>query len=102
MQQQLQDLSKKIDSTDYEVHKVKKETLDRDTRIFKQGQELQLVLGSVKNDTHSLKNGQEKNSLILFGVIFIAGLLIGSQYKLWLPYASDIVTAVKNAKDVSR
>ena len=99
---QLQELHAKVKTVENEIHGVRKETLDRDNRIFKQNQEIALVLGSVKNDTHSLKNGQEKNSLILFGVIFITGLLMGSQYKLWLPYASDIVHTIQNAKEITK
>ena len=99
---QLQELALKVKNVEHDVHHTKRETLDRDTRIFKQNQEIALVLGSVKNDTHSLKNGQEKNSLILYALIFIAGLLIGSQYKLWLPYASDIVTTIQNAREVTK
>ena len=99
---QLQELSSKVKIIENDVHSTRKEILERDTRIFKQNQEVALVLGSVKNDTHSLKNGQEKNSLILYALIFIAGLLIGSQYKLWLPYASDIVTTIQNAREVTK
>ena len=99
---QLQELRDKVKTVENEIHGVRKETLDRDNRIFKQNQEIALVLGSVKNDTHSLKNGQEKNSLVLFAVIFVAGLLIGSQYRLWLPYASDIVHTIQNVKEVAK
>ena len=81
-----------------EILLIKKEGLSRDIATFKLNQELQLVLGSVKNDTHSLKNGQDKINMFTMGLIFLAGLMIGTQVELWSPFVSGIYSLFQSIK----
>jgi len=81
-----------------EILKIKKEGLSRDIATFKLNQELQLVLGSVKNDTHSLKNGQGKVNLVILGIVFITGITLGTQFKVWSPFVNEIYNTFKIIK----
>jgi len=87
-----------LESINQDILDIKKEGLNRDIATFKLNQELQLVLGSVKNDTHSLKNGQDKVNLIIIGLIFLAGVIIGTQFKTWSPFMSDLYNTFKVIK----
>ena len=57
---------------------------------------------SIKNDTRDIKQVQGKHNLIIIGLVFVAGMLIGAEYRIWLPYATTIVTTIKNAKAITR
>lgn len=49
----------------------------------------------IRNNVLEVKHKQEKFTYILFGIIFVAGILIGTQYKSWIPYLKDGYKVVK-------
>ena len=85
-----------------DITKVEKQNLDYKHLNQLMLHEVLTALANVKNDTHTIKQGQSKFSLIVLAVVFIAGLLIGSQYAIWLPYISDIVNTVQNASNLKK
>ena len=54
----------------------------------------------IKNNVLEVKHKQDKFTYILFGIIFVAGIMIGSQYKTWMPYVNNLVSVVKTVNNV--
>ena len=59
-------------------------------------------VATIGNDTHEIKQNLSKDKFITYGIIAIACMLIGTQYKTWLPYADSIVTTVKKAREMKQ
>ena len=98
----METLKKEIEINTKDTITLRKEVLDQSIKNFNQNSETQMVLGSVKNDTHAIKNkmGIYFGSMIALGFIF--GLLIGTQYKTWSPFVSDIYTTYKAVKGATK
>lgn len=44
---------------------------------------------------------QTKHALMMYLMVFLAGIVIGTQYKSWTPYISDIIETAREAKHVN-
>ena len=81
---------------------VRKEQIEMSMRNHKQNTETQMVLGSVKNDTHAIKNKMGGYFFAIVAISFVVGIMLGTQYKTWSPFISDIYNAFKTARNVTR
>lgn len=59
-------------------------------------------LGLIHNDTGEIKRKLERHNYIVLVIVFTAGILIGTQYKLWLPYMADVVKTIRNTQTISK
>jgi len=57
---------------------------------------------SIKNDTHDIKQGQGKHSMVIMAIVFLSGLAIGTQYKVWTPFVNGMYQAFKTAKEITK
>jgi len=57
---------------------------------------------SMSKNIHDIKEAQAKNNMIIYGIIFLSGIIIGTQYKVWVPYANDIYSTVKHTKELQK
>ena len=98
----MEDLRKRVKEGETDAILMRKETLDLGIRSFKQNAETQMVLGSVKNDTHAIKNkiGLYFGSMV--SLAFILGLLIGTQYETWSPFVNDIYNTYKTVRGATK
>ena len=85
-----------------EIMKIERENMQHLNLVMKMLHEVLTHIASIKNDTHSIKSAQDKANLIIMGIIFVTGIMLGSQYKIWLPYASNIIDTVKNAREIAK
>ena len=74
---------------------LKKEIANNQYQNIKTFSNLNNNLISIGNDVKEIKHTQGKYTLILFISFFLVGVMLGTQYKIWLPYASDGYTIVK-------
>jgi hypothetical protein len=56
----------------------------------------------MSKNIHDIKESQAKNNMIIYGIIFLSGIIIGTQYKIWVPYANDIYSTVKHTKELNK
>ena len=68
---------------------IEKEVLRYQHQNIKTFSNINEALISVGNDIKEVKHKQEKITFTLFGVVFLAGLILGTQYKVWLPFVKD-------------
>ena len=54
----------------------------------------------IRNNVLEVKHKQDKFTYILFGIVFVAGIFIGMNSKLWIPYLDNLITVVKTANNV--
>ena len=73
--------------------KHQKENLSLFSELAK-GQNTLIALG------HEIVGKQAKHTLFLSLAFFVAGVLVGMQYKVWIPYAYDVYSIVKGAKEI--
>lgn len=65
----------------------------------------QVIINKLDNmSTHvtEIKNGQGKHNLIVLGVVFIAGVAVGTQFPKWSPYLGDIIKTVKQTNNLTK
>jgi uncharacterized membrane protein SpoIIM required for sporulation len=67
-------------------------------RKIEQDAELSKTLIKLNETLHDIKHSQSKFGLIFIGVLIFGGVMIGTQYKIWLPYLQD---GYKVAKTIS-
>ena len=82
------------------IDELEKEFIKEGHRQVKKDKLLNDHLNQIGNDVLEVKHKQDKFTYILFGVIFVAGIMIGTQYKLWTPYIKSFVNVVKTANDI--
>lgn len=90
------------EQTQRELIRIEKFAIDSHTKSNSLSHEVLNRLATIGNDTHSIKQGQSKDKLLTYGIIFVAGILIGTQYRTWLPYADRIVETYKEAKEIRK
>ena len=88
------------ETTDKEIMRLEKQNLEINAKYLKLVQEILVSNASIKNDTTTIKEHQGKNNLIVFAIVFTAGILFGLWFKVWTPIAGDVIDAVQLAKHI--
>jgi hypothetical protein len=74
---------------------LEKSFLDSEHKYLKLSNMLNDNMIDIRNNVLEVKHKQDKFTYILFGIVFLAGIMIGTQYKSWIPYLKDGYKVVK-------
>ena len=82
------------------LDELEKEFISDKHRQVKQDRALNDSLITIGNNVLDVKHKQDKFTNVLFGILFFAGVLVGMQSKIWIPYAKNMVDIFKTVNNV--
>lgn len=83
-----------------ELKELEKYVMDDGHKYIKLSNMINDNMIDIKNNVLEVKHKQDKFTYILFGIVFVAGIMIGTQYKVWMPYINGLVSVVKTVNNV--
>lgn len=80
--------------------KLKQEQLDFQRKNLDLFEHLTKGQASIKDMLTEILHHHGKQAIIVLVIVFLSGIVIGTQYRSWLPYMDEVISTVKSTNAV--